>query len=863
MGRSVPISALVSKRRLVLLPAAVVFAAATILYSGLWIYSQRRQLPVQLGFASDFAEAEHGLLIRSINKGSAAEEAGLRAGDKIIRIDGEALESAYSMYRIWSQHKPGDTVELTVLRPDSPDPLRMTAVFRARPAQTTRLSEQLGQHIINTFPVAFVVVGLAVLFLRLDDPRAWLLALMFAGAVAIPDFSNWQALPPSLRKFAMADRAIFNAFNPALFYLFFAVFPDRSPLERRVPWLKWVGLALGLSMALPGLSVGAYQAPQVVGRLFGEQTAVSVRLSYGYGFISLGLVSLVGNALGASTADAKRKIRVILWGTLVGVVPIMVGLAAQDFFGSHMPNWLAAILVTLLYLFPLSFAYAVVKHRVLEIPVLLRRSARYLLVQRGFVLLMVLAGTAAALLFVLAGLRLARLFETEAPLSVPAVVLAAVGFGSLLALSGTHLHQRVSQRIDRAFFRSAYDARQILQGLAEATRTVASRRELAALLESQIEEALHPAPPCGVVAYVQTPDGNLAAVSGRAEVEPRTIPSGWPLLAELAAKAQPFDVLPSRASALSWLAALRPECLVPLAGREGNLEGLLVLGPRLSEEPYSREDKRLLASVASQAAVALESLRLAEQMAERLEAERRTAYEMGIAQQVQAKLFPQRRPPLATLDYVGGCVQARDIGGDYYDFLDMGPGRLGLVLADISGKGISAALLMANLQANLRSQYALALSDLPHFLASVNRVFHESTSPQHYATMFFGDYDDATRRLRYANCGHNPPLLLRANGELEQLGATATVLGLFDQWQTSVCETVIMPGDTLLIFSDGAPDARSDDDEMFGDERVLETLRKYAPLSAEEVLAAFTREIQLFSGREREDDLTLVVARGR
>jgi sigma-B regulation protein RsbU (phosphoserine phosphatase) len=573
----------------------------------------------------------------------------------------------------------------------------------------------------------------------------------------------------------------------------------------------------------------------------------------------LGLVSLVGNALGASTAEAKRKIRVILWGTLVGVVPIMLCLGAQELFGFHLPLWLAAVLVILLYLFPLSFAYAVVKHRVMEIPVLLRRSARYIFVQRGFVVFMVLAGTAAALLFVLAGLRLARLYEAEEPFMVPVIVLAAVSFGSLLALAGEQIHHRVSQRIDRAFFRSAYDARQILQGLAEATRTVAGRRELAMLLESQIEEALHPA---SVVAYVDSPAGGLAAVSGRTEVEPRTIPAGWPLLAEIATKAKPWDATPARAPDLSWLAPLRPECLVPMAGREGKLEGLLVLGPRLSEEPYAREDKRLLETVASQAAVALESLRLAEQMAERLENERRTAYEMSIALQVQAKLFPQRRPPLRTLDYVGGCVQAREIGGDYYDFLDMGPGRVGLVLADISGKGISAALLMANLQANLRSQYALALHDLPRFLASVNRLFHESTSPQHYATMFFGDYDDSTRRLRYANCGHNPPVLLRAGGHLELLEATATVLGLFENWKTSVREAEVRPGDTLLIFSDGAPDARSDNDEVFGDERVVETLRKCAHLSAGEILESFIREIQIFSGREREDDLTLVVARG-
>jgi len=166
-------------------------------------------------------------------------------------------------------------------------------------------------------------------------------------------------------------------------------------------------------------------------------------------------------------------------------------------------------------------------------------------------------------------------------------------------------------------------------------------------------------------------------------------------------------------------------------------------------------------------------------MAERMEVDRRVARDMEIAREVQSRLFPQFLPPLQTLQYTGTCIQARVVGGDYYDFLDLGTGRLGIVLADISGKGIAAALLMANLQANLRSRYMVALEDPHQLLQSVNRLFFENTPEDSYATLFYADYDDANHCLRYANCGHNPPLLLRANGEIERLGATATVLGLF------------------------------------------------------------------------------------
>src|SRR5215469_17743501 len=149
-------------------------------------------------------------------------------------------------------------------------------------------------------------------------------------------------------------------------------------------------------------------------------------------------------------------------------------------------------------------------------------------------------------------------------------------------------------------------------------------------------------------------------------------------------------------------------------------------------------------------------------LAQKLEAERRTAQEIEIATQVQARLFPQIHPDARTLEYAGLCLQARQVGGDYFDFLDLGNRRLGLVIGDVSGKGIAAALLMANLQANLRSQGALALTHTELFLRSVNRLFYENTTDNAFASLFFAEYDDQSQRLRYANCGHLSGLILRA-----------------------------------------------------------------------------------------------------
>ncbi len=248
-------------------------------------------------------------------------------------------------------------------------------------------------------------------------------------------------------------------------------------------------------------------------------------------------------------------------------------------------------------------------------------------------------------------------------------------------------------------------------------------------------------------------------------------------------------------------------------------------------------------------------------IAQKLEAERRAAQELEIAKQVQARLFPQSLPSLQSLDYAGICIQARHVGGDYYDFLALGQERLGLLIGDIAGKGIAAALLMANLQANLRSQFALAREQPRLLLRSVNRLFYENTADSAYATFFFVDYDDRAQRLRYANCGHLPALLLRHDGTLERLHSTGTVLGLFKDWDSPTEECQLYPGDTLVLYTDGVTESFNVAAEEFGEERLIETLHRRRELPAHRLLGSVVEEIQKFSPHEQHDDITLIVAK--
>jgi serine phosphatase RsbU (regulator of sigma subunit)/catechol 2,3-dioxygenase-like lactoylglutathione lyase family enzyme len=247
--------------------------------------------------------------------------------------------------------------------------------------------------------------------------------------------------------------------------------------------------------------------------------------------------------------------------------------------------------------------------------------------------------------------------------------------------------------------------------------------------------------------------------------------------------------------------------------------------------------------------------------AEKLEAERRATQEIEIAREVQARLFPQTLPSSGTLDYAGVCKQARQVGGDYYDFLNLGQERLGLVLADIAGKGIAAALLMANLQANLRSQCASAVVEPRQFLESVNRLFYENTTESAYATLFFGEYEDRTGTLRYANCGHLPAILLRHDGGLDRLDSTCTVVGLFSNWHCALRQCRLLPGDTLVLYSDGVTESFDDHDEQFGEQRLIQTIERHRNRPAEAFVNSVLDEVRRFSPREQHDDITLIVAR--
>ena len=266
---------------------------------------------------------------------------------------------------------------------------------------------------------------------------------------------------------------------------------------------------------------------------------------------------------------------------------------------------------------------------------------------------------------------------------------------------------------------------------------------------------------------------------------------------------------------------------------------------------------------AAQTTLAHEVARLTAAIGREMAHRERLNRELEIAREVQERLFPQRLPPVPALDYCGQCRPAREVGGDYYDFLELREGKLGIAIGDVSGKGIGAALLMASLEASLRGQ-ALVAHDLAELIDRVNSLVLEASSANRYATLFYAEYDPRRHRLSYVNAGHNPPLILRksdADWTVFRLENGGPVIGLLRQRYQQE-SFALEPGDLMVLFTDGISESMNAREEEWGEDKLIEFAKTCHGLPASETMTRIMAAAEAFAGGvPQHDDMTLVVLR--
>jgi predicted permease len=315
---------------------------------------------------------------------------------------------------------------------------------------------------------------------------------------------------------------------------------------------------------------------------------------------------------------------------------------------------------------------------------------------------------------------------------------------------------------------------------------------------------------------------------------------------------------PRHIEEVALLERMRVRLAVPLRTRSA-IVGVLLLEPEAGRESFTAAERGILGTAADVFALMLENGRLS---ARALEQER-LRRDLALAAEVQRRLLPPRPPVAAGLSLAAFTLPARTVGGDYYDFVELPDGQLGIALADIAGKGVAAALLMSVVQASLRVLTSNGSLECAQLAAKMNGFLYRSTATNSYATFFYARADPARGVLQYVNAGHNPPYLVRravTGVEIVELNAGGTVLGLFPDLPYEEAAVDIRPGDVLVAFTDGVSEARNADGEEFGEGRLRELLQTTVGAPAEQVASLLAARMREWSaGAEQHDDLTFVV----
>lgn len=505
----------------------------------------------------------------------------------------------------------------------------------------------------------------------------------------------------------------------------------------------------------------------------------------------------------------------------------------------------AVLIILALTTGPGSIAYSIVRYRFLDTRLLARRGIVYALVSGllvGFYLLVVA--------------RLGRMAAQSSGIDQrvfdPVILILAVAlFQPAIA--------RLEEILDRMMLRDPNDYRNVLRQLGRDLQTTIDLDELLTRTIQTLSAALLPR---RAVIVALAKSGAIARTAQGDGLSPETLARLAEVLPRVPALASGVR-LSDRLEGLSeddihfLTRDLSVSLMVPLRWRE-NLVGALLLGEKLTGTPYSAEDVTLLTTLAGQVSVSLENALL---MRERVEVAR-FEQELNLARRIQRTSLISEFPPIPGCEVHALSIPSKQVGGDFYDVVPVGDGSYLIAIADVSGKGVPAALLSSMLQASLRTQAGSVLS-LAQILRNINTLLYRSTESHQFATFFLGRIECHPPRLQFSNAGHNWPVLLRKSGPPEFLDRGGPLLGILEGAKYEEGETRLHPGDRVVLYTDGISEAANAGEEQFGDERLVDLVRSLPrELTAREVAQRILDALHHFLGPvEPQDDMTLLVIR--
>jgi sigma-B regulation protein RsbU (phosphoserine phosphatase) len=750
----------------------------------------------------------------------------------------------------------------------------------AFPTARDDVARAANSHRLTLWFAAFYVVLAFVVFFRRprSAPVGAFFILAFLGTVTLTGRaaleSAWVLEPPypfRVQPWEIAGlgwwipqslaRFLTDEIGPAMVYLwalmppalvYFAIsFPENNRFLAARKML-WAPLYLAASVPLVGLLITKHADPAAGWK------ALPLIWIAGPAVLAIVVVGLIQNFRWPGNRRAREQVR---WAGLAAALASVGGLllllangAALRFplpwVVAYRPFFNDAVLVVVGLLSPLALGHALTAAKPYDIRLLVRQIIRFC----------ALGGPAVVIFLLFAA---AMSWATGGPPREPsvAVLIAAALLTEVVLAPSWSPYQRL---LDRTLDRAGYTFRERLEDLARGLPHILDRKSLAASLGERIQIEM------GTTRFylflLDRQSKKLRAQAGKSsygmavadvEFDPEEPLSRY-LMEEqrvFEVEVSPFNpkLIPVFRSVADRLGKLRAAVVLGLKRRQ-TLLGLMVLGPKASDDFYNGEELDLLTKVADQAAVAVENIELFEDVTRSREHRK----ELADASEMQTMLFPSIVPGLSSGRIAGRCVPARSVSGDYYDFLRLPDKRVGLAIADVSGRGMAASLLMANLQGLLRSQAPTAES-LEDLMRRINRQIFNSSFGAKHCTLFYGVYDDARRELQFVNAGHSPPILLTSAGP-RFLESTGLPLGLFAEATPESRHESLEPGAILVLYSDGITEARNTRGDAYGGQRLIDVLSRFQDSDVGRIADRVLGDVSDFmAGATIEDDQTLVL----
>lgn len=769
-------------------------------------------------------------------------EAGIKYMDRIVSVDGQSVLSGRQILDYVKDKEPGTLVHYQI---ESKGVSREVIV----PVHAFGLKDFLIVFVVAyVFGVAVYVLGFIVYMLKPNIHSSWVFLVMcFAMGTYVGTGFEIQ----SSYYFVHLHYLIIPLVAGSLFHLF-SIFPDKKQILLRHPLLEYaIYIPTALIAAAYLLFLFTYRTEVFAGWIPHPQFITPINRLF-YLVCALALVAfLVHSVIKASDATARARARMILFGICIAFIPTVLVHGVVMFFKLAIP-W--NLMVFISFFFPASIAYSIVRHNLFDADEIIKRTVGY------FVVTAVVVG-AYVLLTVSFNMFMGQ-YQVAQSQAFPVVFT----IGMIMVFNP--LRNRVQSIVDRLFFRKEYDYGAVVDKISGAVTSLLDLRGILKRLAQTFTEDM----------FINTssvmllaPAGNayqvyLAEGEKRGEVERVAFNRGEPLLEileQVKREITKYDLLEDpRYKAVCEeceknFDALHASLMMPLVF-QGKVIGSINLGEKKSGKAYNRQDVDLLRTIANQGAVAIENARLFQENLEK----QRMEEELNIARDLQMSMLPTACPEITGFEIAASSMPAREVGGDFYDFIEMGGDKAGLVIGDVTGKSVSGALVMSASRSVFRmlSEEALTVGDI---MVRANRRIKKDIKTGMFVALLYAVLDARGRSVGLCSAGQTQPIHFSAEtGEavLIETEGDNFPLGILDGPEYRETRLKLSPGDSVVFYTDGIVETMNAKDEMFGFDRLLQVVRKAGFMSADSLHKEILDSIKEFAGdAPQHDDLTVIV----